>query len=129
MKLLHLHFICGVVTDAKIHRIWLEVCRALTKAAALAVLSQYLWAGREVCQRYFFGSADMLHFCGSLFMFVHGDRFVNTRHDPDCPTEGVYFWKTRQGGGDVGENIVHGGNDNGTGRRQRQARGGHDYDA
>ena len=46
LKRLHLKFICGVATDAKTPHIWLEVCRAPTKAAALAVLSQYLWEGR-----------------------------------------------------------------------------------
>ena len=74
-----------------LHRIWLEVCRTPTKAAALAVLSQYLWEGREVCRRQFFGSADILHVCGALFMFMHGDWFVNPRHDPDCPTGGMPF--------------------------------------
>ena len=34
--------------DAEIPQIWLEVCRAPNKAAALAVLSQYLWAARDV---------------------------------------------------------------------------------
>ena len=48
LKLMHLCFICGVATDAEIPRIWIEVCRAPTKAAALAVLSKYLWSGREV---------------------------------------------------------------------------------
>ena len=48
LKLIHLRFICGVSTNAEIPRIWMEVCRAPPKAAALAVLSQYMWAGREV---------------------------------------------------------------------------------
>ena len=30
LKLLHLRFICGVATDAKIPRVWLEVCKAPT---------------------------------------------------------------------------------------------------
>ena len=47
----------------------------------------------------------MLHVCGSLFMFVHGDRFVNPWHEPACPAGGVSFWMTRQGSSDVGENI------------------------
>ena len=106
LKLLHLRFICGVAMDADIPRIWVEVCWAPTKAAALAVLSQYLWSGREVFWRELFGSANMLHVCGALFMFVHGDRFVNTWHDPVCPAGGVSFWITRQGGGNVGENIA-----------------------
>ena len=106
LKLLRLQFICGVATDTKVPRIWLEVCRASTKAAALAVLSQYLWAGREVCRRDFFGSADMLHLCGSLFMFMHRDWFFNPRHDWACPAGGMYFWTTRQGGVNVGENIA-----------------------
>ena len=46
LKLLHLHFICGVEMNTKIVRIWLEVCQAPTKAAALALLSHYMWAGR-----------------------------------------------------------------------------------
>ena len=70
------------------------------------MISQYLWAGREVCRRYFFGSADMLHVCEGLFMFVHRDWFVNPRHNLDFPTGGVSFWTTRQDGGDVGENIA-----------------------
>ena len=105
MKLLHLHFICRVSTNAEITRIWLEVFRAPTKAAALEVLYQYLWAGRKVFRRDFFGSADMLHVCGYLFMFVHGDWFVNPRNDSTCPAGGMSFWTTRQEGGDVGENI------------------------
>ena len=68
--------------------------------------SQYLWEGREVCWRDFFVSADMLHVCGSLFMFVHRNRFVNTRHDPDCTAGGISFSTTRQGGGNVGYNIA-----------------------
>ena len=82
------------------------MCQAPTKAADLAVLSKYLWAGREVFRRDLFGSADMLHVCGALFMFVHGDRFVNPRHDPACPAGGLFFWTTCQGGGDMGEKIA-----------------------
>ena len=52
-----------VATDAKTPRIWLEVCRAPTKSAALTVLSQYIWAGREVFRWYFFGYVYMLHVC------------------------------------------------------------------
>ena len=48
LKLLHLRFIYRVATDAKIPQIWPEVFRAPTKATALARLSQYLWAGKEV---------------------------------------------------------------------------------
>ena len=48
----------------------------------------------------------MLHVCESLFVFVHRDRFVNPRNDPAFPAGGVSFWTTRQGGGDVGENIA-----------------------
>ena len=101
LKLLHLQFICGVAMDARIPRIWLEVCRAPTKAAALAVLSHYLWYGREVCRRDFFGSADMLHVCRALFIFVHRDRFVKPRNKPVCPNGGVSSWTTHQGGGNV----------------------------
>ena len=39
LKLLNLHFIFGVETDAEIPRIWMELCRSSTKAAALVVLS------------------------------------------------------------------------------------------
>ena len=39
-------------------------------------------------------------------MFVHGYRFVNPWHEPDCPPRGVHFCKTRQGGGDVADNIA-----------------------
>ena len=106
MKLIHLRFICRVATNADIPRIWMEVCWAPTKAAGLAVLSQYLWAGREVCRRKLFGSADMLHVCRALFMFVHGDWFVNTRHNPTCLAGVMYFYTTRQGGGDMGENTT-----------------------
>ena len=102
LKLIHLCFIYGVATDAKILWIWLEVCWAPTKAAALAVLSQYLWAGREVCRKDFFVSSDMLHVCGALFMFIHGDRFFTPRHNPDFPAGGMSFWTTRQGIGDMG---------------------------
>ena len=127
LKLIHLRFICRVATNAKIPRIWIEVCWAPTKASALAVLFQYLWVGREVFRRDFFGSADMLHVCKSLFMFVHWDRFVNPRHDPNFPAGGMSFWTTRQGGGNIGEkNLHHRGYDYGAGRRQRQACGSHD---
>ena len=94
LKLLHLRFICGVAMDAEIPRIWLEVCRAPTKAAALAVLSQYLWEGREVCRRDFFRSADMLHVCRDLFMFVHGGLFFNPWHYPTCPAGGMSLCTT-----------------------------------
>ena len=80
--------------------------RAPTKAAALVVLSQYLLAGREVCRRDFFGSENMLHVCGALLMLVHRNQFANPWHDPACPAVGMYFWMTRQGGGDVIENIA-----------------------
>ena len=86
LKRLHLHFICGVATDSKIPRIWLEVGQATTKAAALAVLSQYLWEGRELLHRDFFGSADMMHGDGYLFVFVHMDRFVNPWNNPAFPS-------------------------------------------
>ena len=77
-----------------------------TKAADLTVLSQYLWAGRELFQRDFFDSADILHVCRYLFMFLHEDRFFTPRHEPACPAGGVYFWTTCQGGSDVGEKIA-----------------------
>ena len=48
----------------------------------------------------------MLHVCGALFVFVNRDRFVNPRHDPDCPAGGMSFWTTHQGGGNVVENIA-----------------------
>ena len=106
LKMLHLRLICGVATNTNIPRIWIEVCRAPTKAATLEVLSQYLWAGREVCCRYFFGSADILHVCRSLFMFMCGDRFVNPQNDPACSAGGMSFCTTHQGGGNVVENIA-----------------------
>ena len=102
LKLIHPCFICGVETGTEIPHILLEVCRAPTKASALSVLSQYLWGWREVCHRDFFGSTYMLHVCRDLFMFVHRDRFVNTRHEPACPAGVMSFWTTYQGGGDVG---------------------------
>ena len=89
LKLVHLRFICGVETDAKISWICIEVCRAPTRAATLALLSQYQWAGREVFQRDLLGFADMMHIYGALFMFVHGDRFVNLWHDMACTAGGV----------------------------------------
>ena len=84
----------------------MEVFQAPTKADALAVLSQFLWAEREVYCRDLFGFANMLHVCRFLFMLMHRDRFVNLRHDPSCPSGGISFWTTRQGGSDVGENIA-----------------------
>ena len=72
----------------------------------MAVLSQYLWVVGEVCRRDLFGSVDILHVCGALLMFVHRDRFVNPRHDPACLAGGMSFWKTHQGGGNVGERIA-----------------------
>ena len=47
----------------------------------------------------------MLLFCGALFIFVQGDRFVSPRHDPICLAKGMPLWATVQGGGDIGENI------------------------
>ena len=66
----------------------------------------HLWAGREVCRRQFFGAADMMHVCGALFMFVHGDRFMNRGADPACPAGGLSFWSTQQGAGVLGEEIA-----------------------
>ena len=48
MKLLHLRFVCGVAIDAEVPPIWHKVAQAPTKGAALSILNQYLWAGREV---------------------------------------------------------------------------------
>ena len=39
-------------------------------------------------------------------MFVRGYRFVNPQHNPDCPARGVSFCTTRQGGGNVENNIA-----------------------
>ena len=72
MKLLHLHFVCGVATYAEIPLICREVAQAPTKGTSFSILKKYLWAGREVCRRQFFGAADMIHVCGALFIFVHG---------------------------------------------------------
>ena len=84
----------------------MEVFRAPAKADALALLSQYIRVGRGVLCGDFFGSADMLHFCRALCMFVHGYWFVNPWYKPICPVGGMFFWKTRQGGREVGENIT-----------------------
>ena len=43
-------------------------CAGTNKGRLPSILNQYLWAGREVCQRQFFGAADMMHVCGALFM-------------------------------------------------------------
>ena len=86
--------------------IWREVAQAPTKGASLSILNQYLWAGREVCRRQFFGAADMMHVCGALFMFVHGDRFMNPGADPACPAGGLSFWSTLQGAGVLREEIA-----------------------
>ena len=107
LKRIHLQFICAVATDANIPRIWLEVCWAPSKAAALAVLSKYLWEGREVFRRDLFGYTDMLYVCGALFMFMLGNRFANPCHNPDFPARVMYLWMTRQGGRDVGENFAY----------------------
>ena len=48
----------------------------------------------------------MMHVSGALFMFVHGDRFMNPGADPACPAGGLFFWLTRQGGGVLGEEIT-----------------------
>ena len=48
----------------------------------------------------------MMHVCGALFMFVHGDRFMNPGADPACPAGGLSFWSTRQGGGVLGDEIA-----------------------
>ena len=48
----------------------------------------------------------MMHVCGALFMFVHGDRFMNPGADPACPARGLSFWLMRQGGGVLGEEIA-----------------------
>ena len=105
LKLLRPRFICRVTMKSKIPLIWLYACQAPIKADSLAVLSQYLWDVREVCRRDFFGSTDMLLFCGALFIFVQGDRFVSPRHEPICLAKGMLLWATVQGGGDIGENI------------------------
>ena len=92
MNLLHLSFVWGVDMDAEVLPIWREVAQAPTKGAALSILNQYLWAGREVCRRQFYGAADMMHVCGALFMFVHGERFMNPGADRACPAGGLSFW-------------------------------------
>ena len=48
----------------------------------------------------------MMHVCGALIMFVHGDRFMNPGADPACPARGLSFWSMRQGGGVLGEEIA-----------------------
>ena len=48
----------------------------------------------------------MMHVCGALFMFFHGDRFMNPGADPACPAGGLSLWSTRQGGGVLREEIV-----------------------
>ena len=48
----------------------------------------------------------MMNVYGALFMFVHGDRFMNTGSDPACPTGGRYLWSTWQGAGVLGEEIA-----------------------
>ena len=48
----------------------------------------------------------MMHVCGVLFMFVHGDRFMNPGANPACPARGLSFWSTRQGAGVLGEEIA-----------------------
>ena len=106
MMLLHLHFVCRVATHAEVPPIWREVAQAQTKGDALSILNQYLWAGRDVCRRQFYGAADTMHVCGALFMFVHGDRFMNPGADPAYPAGGLSFWSRRQGGGVLGYEIV-----------------------
>ena len=59
-----------------------------------------------MCRRQFYWSTDMMHVCGALFMFVHGDRFMNPGADPACPARSLSFWSTRQGGGVLGEEIA-----------------------
>ena len=39
-------------------------------------------------------------------MSMYRDWFVNPRHNPACPAGDVSFWKTRQGGGNVVDNIA-----------------------
>ena len=48
----------------------------------------------------------MMHVCGALFMFVHGDRVMNPGADPACPAGGLSFWSTRQGASVLGEEIA-----------------------
>ena len=48
----------------------------------------------------------MIHVCGALFMFVHGDKFMNPFADPAFPVGGLSFWLTRQGAGVLGEDIA-----------------------
>ena len=52
------------------------------------------------------GAADRMHVYGALFMFVHGDRFMNPGANPACPAGGLSFWSTRQGVGVLGEEIA-----------------------
>ena len=106
MKILHIRFVCGVATDAEVPVIWQEVAQAPTKGASLSILNQYLWAAREVFRRQLFGAEDMMHVCGDLFMFVHGDRFMNPGADPACPAGGLSFWSTRHGAGVLREEIA-----------------------
>ena len=80
-----------MATDTEVLPIWREVAQALTKGASFSILNQYLWAGREVCRRQFFGAADMMHVCNALFMFVH-----NTRRSSDLSILNQYLWAGRE---------------------------------
>ena len=59
-----------------------------------------------MCLRQFYGAADMMHVCGALFKFFHGDRFINPVANPACPVGGLSFWSMRKGGGVLGEEIA-----------------------
>ena len=82
LKLLHLCFLCGVATDAKIPAIWTEVHTSSYKQAGLALLVQHLMLGMGIFCRHIFGHADLLHCSAHLYNFVAGDRFVNPGENP-----------------------------------------------
>ena len=64
LKCIHLHFFCGVITDAVVPNIWGEVAASPAKQEGLYVLSQYLLTGMESCRRDFHGHAQLHHVGG-----------------------------------------------------------------
>ena len=77
--------ICGIVSDAQISGIWLEVAGASTRQTGMALLVQYIITRYD----YIYAELHMplrpsILLC-PLYNFVVGDRFVNPRENHIYP--------------------------------------------
>ena len=79
---------------------------APSKQEGIAILSQYILTGMELCCRDFHCHAKLLHVEGGLYNFFPGDRFVNPGMNPAYPVGGFLMCKGLQGAEDDREAIT-----------------------